>query len=184
MIPKPHSIISITTLAAHVYLLCCDLFLWACVWSVLLRLDGEGSLDLRCLWAFRLISWAVLSLLSTLVADSTVRPFLKQWVALLSFLPAVFDTVQTMLEGTIRGFSPVPDPCMVVLSSATSTLIYIVMETAFPRGGSVKGSRNKKKDEEAKALLMRVIRYSRPDYLHLGAAFIFLSLAALCEFKT
>ncbi|XP_056626525.1 antigen peptide transporter 2 [Triplophysa dalaica] len=181
MIPKPHSIISITTLAAHVYLLCCDLFLWACVCSVLLRLDGEGSLDLRCLWAFRLISWTVLYLLSTLVADSTVRPFLKQWVALLSFLPAVFDTVQTMLQGTVRGFSPVPDPGMVVLSSATSTLIYVVMETAFPHGGSVKGSRSKKKDEEAKALLMRVIRYSRPDYLHLGAAFIFLSLAALFE---
>ncbi|KAA0725147.1 Antigen peptide transporter 2 [Triplophysa tibetana] len=181
MIPKAHSIISITTLSAHVYLLCCDLFLWACVWSVLLRLDGEGSLDLRCLWAFRVISWAVLYLLSKLVADNTVQPFLKQWVALLSFLPAVFDTVQTMLQGTVRGFSPVPDPGMVVLSSATSTLIYVVMETAFPHGGSVKGSRNKKKDEEAKALLMRVIRYSRPDYLHLGAAFIFLSLAALFE---
>lgn len=180
MIPKAHSI-SITTFTAHVYLLCCDLLLWACVWAVLLRLDGEGSLDLRCLWAFRVLSWAGLYSLSTLVADNTVQPFLKQWVALLSFLPAVFDSVQMMLQGTVRGFSPVPDPGMVVLSSAISTLIYVVMGTAFPHGGSVKGSRNKKKDEEAKALLMRVIHYSRPDYLHLGVAFIFLSLAALFE---
>lgn len=183
MIPKARSI-SITTLTAHVYLLCCDVILWVCVWAVLLRLDGEGSLDLRSLWAFRVISWAVLHSLSTLIADNTVQPFLKLWVALLSFLPAVFDSVQTMLQGTVRGFSPVPDPGMVVLSFVTSTLIYVVMETAFPHGGSAKGSRNKKKDEEAKALLMRVIHYSRPDYLHLGAAFIFLSLAALCEFKT
>ncbi|KAL0179441.1 hypothetical protein M9458_024883, partial [Cirrhinus mrigala] len=87
--------------------------------------------------------------------------------------------MQTMLQGTMRGFSPVPDPGMVILSSATSTVIYVVWEMAFPNGGSSKGGRNQKKDEEAKALLMRVIRYSRPDYLHLGAAFLFLSLAAL-----
>ncbi|KAL1264444.1 hypothetical protein QQF64_004799 [Cirrhinus molitorella] len=86
-----------------------------------------------------------------------------------------------MLEGTVRGFTPVPDPGMVILSSVTSTLIYVVWEMAFPHGGSSKGGRNRKKDEEARALLMRVIRYCRPDYLHLGAAFLFLILAALFE---
>ncbi|XP_073683820.1 antigen peptide transporter 2 [Garra rufa] len=180
MTSKTHPICS-RTVAVHFCLLCCDLVIWACVWAVLLWLDGEGSLDLWCLWALRAISCAVLYSLSTILAESSIQPLLKRWVALLSFLPPVFDSMQTMLQGTVRGFSPVPDPGMVILSSVTSTLIYVVWETAFPHGGSSKGGRNQKKDEEAKALLMRVIRYSRPDYLHLGAAFLFLSLAALFE---
>lgn len=180
MVPKTQPLSS-ATLIALIYLLCCDLILWVCVWAVLLRLDGEGSLDIRCLWAFRTISWALLYSVSTLVADHSVHSLLKRWVALLSFLPAVFDSVQTMLPGTVRGFSPVPDPGMVILSSATSTIVYMVLEMAFPRGGSAKGARNQKKDEEAKALLKRVIWYSRPDYFHLGTAFLFLSLAALFE---
>uniref|UniRef100_A0A671KJD9 Transporter associated with antigen processing, subunit type t, teleost specific n=1 Tax=Sinocyclocheilus anshuiensis TaxID=1608454 RepID=A0A671KJD9_9TELE len=165
------------TAAVHFCLLCCDLFIWACVWATLLWLDGEGSLDLWCLWALRTISCVVLYSLSTIFTDTSIQPLLKRWIALLSFLPPVFDSMQTMRHGTVRGFSPVPDPGMVILSSATSTLIYIVWEMAFPHGASSKGARNQKKDEEAKALLMRVIRYSRPDYLHLGAAFLFLSLA-------
>uniref|UniRef100_A0A673KYN8 Transporter associated with antigen processing, subunit type t, teleost specific n=1 Tax=Sinocyclocheilus rhinocerous TaxID=307959 RepID=A0A673KYN8_9TELE len=157
------------TAAVHFCLLCCDLFIWACVWATLLWLDGEGSLDLWCLWALRTISCVVLYSWSTIFTDTSIQPLLKRWIALLSFLPPVFDSMQTMRHGTVRGFSPVPDPGMEILSSATSTLIYIVWEMAFPH------------DEEAKALLMRVIRYSRPDYLHLGAAFLFLSLAALFE---
>uniref|UniRef100_A0A8C2HDL9 Transporter associated with antigen processing, subunit type t, teleost specific n=1 Tax=Cyprinus carpio TaxID=7962 RepID=A0A8C2HDL9_CYPCA len=167
--------------SVHFCLLCCDLFIWACVWATLLWLDGEGSLDLWGLWALRTIGCVVLYSLSTNFTDISIQPLLKRWIALLSFLPPVFDSMQTMLHGTVRGFSPVPDPGMVILSSATSTLIYIVWEMAFPHGASSKGARNQKKDEEAKALLMRVIRYSRPDYLHLGAAFLFLSLAALFE---
>lgn len=167
--------------AEHFCVLCCDLVIWASVWIALLWLDGEGSLDLWCLWALRIISCIVLYSVITLVSDSSIQPLLKRWVALLCFLPPVFDSIQTLLPGTVRGFSPVPDPGMVILSTATSTLIYMVWELAFPHGGSSKGSRNQKKDEEARALLMRVIRYSRPDYLHLGAAFLFLSLAALCE---
>uniref|UniRef100_A0A671MTG5 Transporter associated with antigen processing, subunit type t, teleost specific n=1 Tax=Sinocyclocheilus anshuiensis TaxID=1608454 RepID=A0A671MTG5_9TELE len=169
------------TAAVHFCLLCCDVVIWACVWTALLWLDGEGSLDLWCLWALRAISCVVLYSLSMIFADNSIQPLLKHWVALLSFLPPVFDSMQTMLHGTVRGFTPVPDPGMVILSLATSTLIYMVWEMAFPHGGSSKGTRNQKKDEEAKALLMRVIRYSRPDYLLLGAAFLFLSLAALFE---
>ncbi|KTF88321.1 hypothetical protein cypCar_00021318 [Cyprinus carpio] len=169
------------TVAVHFCLLCCDLGIWACVWTALLWLDGEGSLDLWGLWALRAISCVVLYSLSTIFADGSVQLLLKRWVVLLSFLPPVFDSMQTMLHGTMRGFTPVPDPGMVILSLATSTLIYMVWEMAFPHGGPSKGTRNQKKDEEAKALLMRVIRYSKPDYLHLGAAFLFLSLAALFE---
>ncbi|XP_056111612.1 antigen peptide transporter 2 [Rhinichthys klamathensis goyatoka] len=167
--------------AEHAAVLCCDLVIWAFVWIALLWLDGEGSLDLRCLWALRTISYVVLYSVITHVSDSSSQPLLKRWIALLSFLPPLFDSIQTMLHWTGRGFSPVPDPGMVILSTATSTLIYMVWEMAFPHGGPSKGSRNQKKDEEARALLMRVIRYSRPDYLHLGAAFLFLTLAALFE---
>uniref|UniRef100_A0A671NHF9 Transporter associated with antigen processing, subunit type t, teleost specific n=1 Tax=Sinocyclocheilus anshuiensis TaxID=1608454 RepID=A0A671NHF9_9TELE len=60
------------TAAVHFCLLCCDVVIWACVWTALLWLDGEGSLDLWCLWALRAISCVVLYSLSTIFADSII----------------------------------------------------------------------------------------------------------------
>ncbi|TRZ00231.1 hypothetical protein DNTS_014328, partial [Danionella cerebrum] len=165
----------------HLCLWSCDLLVWAGVWSVLLLLDGERSLNISWLWVLRTLSFIAFYALSTRIAEKSIQPLVKRWLALQSFLPPVFDSLQTFLPGFIRGFSPVPDPGMVILSSATSSLIYTVWEMTFSHGRLPKSSRKEKKDEEARALLMRVIRYSRPDYLHLGAAFLFLSFAALFE---
>ncbi|KAI4889992.1 hypothetical protein NFI96_013255 [Prochilodus magdalenae] len=83
--------------------------------------------------------------------------------------------------GGVCGFSPVPQPDMVVLNAVLATLVYIVWEMLFPYNGSKKDAKKEKKEQEAKALLKRVIHYSRPDYPHLGTAFLFLILAALFE---
>uniref|UniRef100_A0A3B1K017 Transporter associated with antigen processing, subunit type t, teleost specific n=1 Tax=Astyanax mexicanus TaxID=7994 RepID=A0A3B1K017_ASTMX len=162
-------------------LLGCDLILWLILVAGLLWFEGTFILSLSWIWAFRAVCWFLLNQVGSVLVEKIVQPLLKRWVVLLCFLPPVFDTVQTLVPGGACGFCPVPDAGMVILSAVTATLVYMVWEMAFPSNDSKKDAKKEKKDQEAKALLMRVIHYSRADYLHLGAAFIFLILAALFE---
>ncbi|XP_036428429.1 antigen peptide transporter 2 [Colossoma macropomum] len=166
---------------AYGLLLCCDLILWVTLVTGLLWCEGTFILSLSWLWAFRALSWTLLNEVSSVLVEQSLQPLLKRWVTLLCFLPTVFDTLRTLVSGGVCGFSPVPEPAMVVLNAVSATLVYMVWEMAFPCNGSKRDAKKEKKEQEAKALLIRVIRYSRPDYLHLGAAFLFLILAALFE---
>ncbi|XP_076855644.1 antigen peptide transporter 2 [Brachyhypopomus gauderio] len=167
---------------AHGAVLCCDLILWLSLSTGLLWFEGTFTLDLIWLSCFRTVSWAVLDSVSSVVADRSSVPVLRRWVALLCFLPAAYGAVQTLVPGVQRGFTPVPDPGMVVLNAVLATLVHLVWEMAFPSNGSAKRDvKKERKDQEAKALLVRVIHYSRPDIPHLAAAFLFLILAALFE---
>ncbi|XP_062859042.1 antigen peptide transporter 2 [Trichomycterus rosablanca] len=164
-------------------LLFLDLLLWILLWIALLISESTFLVSLSSLWIFRALSWAMFHKISSLILDKHLKQLIRRWVALLCFLPPVFDTTQTVLFKAICGFSPVPVPSMVLLNAMTATLIHALWELAFPYSGSAKSDpkKKKKKEQEAKALLMRVIHYSRPDFPHLGAAFFFLTLAALFE---
>lgn len=162
---------------AYGALLFLDLILWLSLWTALFCSEGALHMNLTWLWAFRAFSWVLLYTVSSATLDKTIHNLLKPWVALLCFIAPVFDMVQTLVLGGRCGFSPVPVPSMLVLSTLTGILIHLMWDKAFP-------SKKVKKEQEAKVLLMRVIHYSKPDYLHLGAAFFFLILAALCKFKT
>ncbi|XP_072524080.1 antigen peptide transporter 2 [Salminus brasiliensis] len=166
---------------AYGLLLGCDLILWLTLVTGLLWCEGTFILSLSWIWAFRALSWALLNKVGSLLVEKSLQPLLKRWVVLLCFLPPVFDTVQTLVPRGICAFCPVPDLGMVVLNATTATLVYMVGEMAFPFNDSKKDAKKKKKEQEAKALLMRVIHYSKADYPHLGAAFLFLILAALFE---
>ncbi|KAL7856862.1 hypothetical protein SRHO_G00157610 [Serrasalmus rhombeus] len=170
-----------TAVCAYGLLLCCDLILWVTLVTVLLWCKGTFILGLSSLWAFRVLSWNLLNKVSSVLVDQSLHPLLKRWMTLLCFLPAVFDTLRTLVSGGVCGFSPVPEPAMVVLNAVSATLVYMVWEMAFPCNGSKRDAKKEKKEQEAKALLIRVIQYSRPDCFHLGAAFLFLILAALFE---
>ncbi|KAM9463283.1 antigen peptide transporter 2 isoform 1-T2 [Clarias gariepinus] len=162
--------------AWHAYgsLLFLDLILWLSLWTALLFCQGAWVVNLTWLWAFRAFSWVLLHTVSSAALDKTRHNLLKPWVALLCYAPPVFDMAQTLVFGGRCGFSPVPIPCMVALNAVTVTLVHLMWDKAFP-------SKKVKKEQEARDLLMRVIHYSKPDYLHLGAAFFFLILAALTE---
>ncbi|MCI4384397.1 hypothetical protein PGIGA_G00038210 [Pangasianodon gigas] len=159
---------------AYGALLFLDVILWVSLWTAILGSQGALLMNLTWLWAFRAFSWVLLHTVSSATLDKTIHSFLKPWVGLLCFLPPVFDMVQTLALGGRCGFSPVPMPSMVVLSAVTATLVHLILDKAFP-------SKKVKKEQEARVLLMRVIHYSKPDYLHLGVAFFFLILAALFE---
>lgn len=158
-------------------LLVLDLILWVSLWLGLLYYQDALLMNLTWLWAFRAFSWVLLHTVSSATLDKTIHNLLKPWVALLCFVPPVFDMMQRLVLGGKCGFSPVPVPTMVALSAVTGTLVHLMWDKAFP-------SKKVKKEQEARVLLVRVIRYSEPDCLHLGAAFFFLIMAALCKFIT
>lgn len=162
---------------AYGALLFLDLLLWLTLWTSLLCSQCVFLMNLTWLWVFRAFSWVLLHTVCSATLNKTIHNLLKPWVALVCFVPPVYDMVQTLVLRRGCGFSPVPLPLMVALSAVTSTLIHLMWDKAFP-------IKKVKKEQEAKVLLMRVIRYSKPDYLHLAAAFFFLILAALCKFNT
>ncbi|KAG7325002.1 hypothetical protein KOW79_011318 [Hemibagrus wyckioides] len=159
---------------AYGALLFLDLILWLTLFTALLWSQCAFFVNLTWLWVFRAFSWVLLHTVSSATLHKTIHNLLKPWVALLCFLPPVYDMVQTLVPRGGCAFSPVPVPVMVALSAVTGTLIHLMWDKAFP-------SKKVKKEQEAKVLMMRVIRYSKPDYLHLAAAFFFLILAALFE---
>lgn len=166
-----------STWCAYGALFFLDLILWLSLWTALLCSQDALFMNPTWLLAFRAFSWVLLHTVSSATLDKNVHNLLKPWVALLCFIPPVFDTVQTLVLGGKCGFSPVPVPSMVALSAVTGTLVHLMWDKAFP-------GKKVKKEQEARVLLVRVIHYSKPDFLHLGAAFFFLILAALCKFNT
>ncbi|MGH0155981.1 UNVERIFIED_CONTAM: hypothetical protein FKN15_029979 [Acipenser sinensis] len=121
-----------------------------------LTLDPFGAESLLCLWLVALVKLALLSLLSQAGRGSAVRgraPLLYA-AALCALTPA--------LQSWQRG---------------------LFWETALPcsAGTEAGGSSGEEKKQQARVLFMRVIGYSKPDAFLLGGAFLFLSLAVICE---
>ncbi|KAG9334134.1 hypothetical protein JZ751_009104, partial [Albula glossodonta] len=121
--------------------------------------------------------WAVLRWLSWVVPGGRDQPVLRRWVAALCLLGPVFESGRAALqqERTLSG--QLPDPGTVATGLVASTAACLFWELTFPEAQKGKGA----KQQQAKAMFMRVVRYSAPDALHLGAAFVFLSLAVICE---
>ncbi|XP_030631238.1 antigen peptide transporter 2 [Chanos chanos] len=169
-------------LRAHGIALCCDTLLWIAVWAVPLLSASSGSVSLVWLWTFRFFSWVALHLISLMTVDRTVQPVLKRWIAVQCLIFPVFESVKLLMSGTFGSASSVPGPEMVVLGTVSSSVACVLWEWALLKTGWASGDKSKEqKKQEARALLMRVVCYSREDYFHLGAAFLFLILAALCE---
>ncbi|KAJ8390683.1 hypothetical protein AAFF_G00100630 [Aldrovandia affinis] len=165
---------------AYGMVLLCDLALWGLVWGglVLLRWPSGGGLALGWLWALGAVRWALLHRLSLAALGGRDRPVLRRWVAALSLLGPAFESGKAALQqGTRSG--PVPDPGAVAVSVVAASAACLFWELTFPE--AKRRTRGGAEQQEAKALFMRVVHYSRPDALQLGAAFLFLILALICE---
>ncbi|CAB1311993.1 unnamed protein product [Coregonus sp. 'balchen'] len=159
-----------------------DLVLWGALWTGLVLLEFSSSGGLVGLWAFGALRWVLHHSINLVLTDGKPQPVLRRWVAVLCLLPPVFESGQmVMLPAlTADNLGPVPDPSMVVLALVSSTVACLAWELGFPDDGGNQG-KEKEKKQEARALLMRMVRYCRPDALYLAAAFLFLSLAVICE---
>lgn len=169
-------------LKPYVLLLVFDVLLWLSVWLLVVSLGVECSLNawLAGLWCYRLISVAILNHLARFISSESEQKVLTRWVTALCLLSPTFETVKTLLPESSSYHCPVPDIGMVALAAASTSIACAMWECLFP--DKAPGDAAKvKKQQEARALLKRVVGYAAPDYLYLGAAFVFLALTAICE---
>lgn len=108
--------------------------------------------------------------------DGKPQPALSRWVTVTCLLPPVFESGRkySLSGSTSVHLGPIPEPSMVFLSLASSTVACLIWEKVFPDGQT--NERSKKR-----VLLMRVVRYCRPDILHLTAAFSFLIFGVVSD---
>ncbi|KAL2078489.1 hypothetical protein ACEWY4_026174 [Coilia grayii] len=172
------------TVAVRPYLLVLafDGLLWLLVWLYVVSSGVTHSLGtwLTWLWCYRLVSLAILHHLARFINAESGQTVLMRWVAALCLLCPTYETVKTLLPVGSSYHCPVPDVGTVALGAASTSIACVLWEYVFPdkaKGDTVK----EKKQQEARALLMRVVRYAAPDYLYLAAAFLFLALTAICE---
>lgn len=166
------------TVKRCVFLFTVDALLWLLLWLFVLILGVPNTVSVVWLWCYRLLSWSILHHLALLIrVDESQFVLLARWVAALCLLFPTYETVKIWVPFTSHS-CPIPDVGTVCLCAVSASMACLVWEWCFPDKPK-SDSRKEKKQQEARALLMRVVRYSAPDYLHLAAAFTFLTLTAL-----
>ncbi|KAM3859615.1 antigen peptide transporter 2 [Diretmus argenteus] len=151
-----------------------DTLLWLALWAGLVLLDSSSCGGLAGLWAFGAVRWALLHALTLILTDGKAQRVLHRLVALLSLLPPVFESGRMLMDHS----SPFPEPSMLLLALISSASACVVWETLLPDGRGMKQDHEK---VAASALLLRMVKYFRPDVLHLVAAFAFLILGVVCD---
>uniref|UniRef100_A0A674BWR3 Transporter associated with antigen processing, subunit type a n=1 Tax=Salmo trutta TaxID=8032 RepID=A0A674BWR3_SALTR len=125
----------------------------------------------------------VLLLGLTLLTLGSIKPVFKRWLAVHCFLAPVYETGRRMLYGSsperVYGSLGLGSPSLWLLCTVAAAAAALFWETTFPDSNGE--SNGKQKTQKARVLFMRVLYFYRPDTLLLVGAFIFLSLAVLCE---
>ena len=164
------------TLLPYVFVLTFDAILWLLAWLLLIT----NSVGVTWLWCYRLVCWGILHYLAQLINIENGQTVLTRWVAALCLTSPAYEAGKTLGLFNSSNNCTVPDVGMVVLYVASASMACLLWEWGFPDKANGDNGKEKKK-QEARALLMRVMRYSAPDYLYLAAAFLFLTLTALGE---
>ncbi|KAM9419666.1 antigen peptide transporter 2-like isoform 1-T1 [Salvelinus alpinus] len=134
------------------------------------------------LWVVAGIRLVLLLGLSLLTLGS-IKPVFKRWLAVHCFLAPVYETGRLMLYGSsperAYGSLGLGSPSLWLLCTVAAAAAALFWETTFPDSNGE--SNGKENTQKARVLFMRVLIFYRPDTLLLVGAFIFLSLAVLCE---
>lgn len=145
---------------------------------VLLHFSGSGGL--RVLWAFAVVKWAFLQGFTWIFADVKCQAVLSRMVVLLCLLSPVCDSLQIFMAPLSEPYrEPPADLGRLLLGTACSLFACVVWEMGFWSDTKVQTKSN---DLSSRRLLMRVVKYFKPDALYVFAAFTFLILAVICKY--
>uniref|UniRef100_A0A8C1VSY5 Uncharacterized protein n=1 Tax=Cyprinus carpio TaxID=7962 RepID=A0A8C1VSY5_CYPCA len=119
-----------------------------------------------CLRGFLLGSWS----------EASVR----RCVAVSCLMCPVYESGLTLLMNTQpeNWSGSLSCPGKTLISTAATLIACLFWEVSFP---TAEGSESVEKKQRNRALFMRVVRYSKPDAPLLSGAFVFLSLAVICD---
>ncbi|XP_066580278.1 antigen peptide transporter 2a [Amia ocellicauda] len=106
------------------------------------------------------------------------RPVLRRCLATLALLAPLYESGRLALLGRpVESWSgALPDARLAALALAATAAACLFWELSLPSGPAGGSGQHR-----ARVLFMRVVRYSRPDALYLGGAFLFLTVAVMCE---
>ncbi|XP_067112327.1 antigen peptide transporter 2a [Osmerus mordax] len=131
------------------------------------------------------IRWLFLGIIFPACLGINGNVLLKRCAATMCLLCPVFETGAVILlarhpENWSGCLSSPGKTVVATIATGTACLFW---EVSFPDcvGKVLEGSKGTEKKQKARALFIRVIRYSRPDAPFLGGAFLFLALAVICE---
>lgn len=144
-----------------------------------LVLLGCSRCGLWTLWALGAVKWVALHVFTCQLTHGHPQPVLLRLAALLSLLRPVFESGRILLVPPSETYTaPSPDLNMLVLVPVASALACVVWEKLLCGAGNKKpGDTNL----DTKRLLLRVLKYFKPDTFYLIAAFGFLILGVVCK---
>ncbi|KAL4648593.1 antigen peptide transporter 2-like [Arapaima gigas] len=165
-----------TGMRVYMVVLFCDLALWGVLWGWVCIQGSPNNGGLTWLWALGGLRWAVLHMVSMMTPSG---PVVHRWVATHCLLWPIFWSSRAMLQPETLN-DTILRPAGLALVTVSAAAACLFWELTFPEAQAGDLGKEEKK-QQAKALFFRVVRYSRPDILHLGTAFLFLTLAVICE---
>lgn len=153
------------------------LALWAGLW--LRRCAGCGGL--AGVWAIGAAKWAALQVFTLALTERKPQAVLCRLVALLCLLSPVYESGRIFMEPPSEPYlGPSPDLNMLLLGPLSSVLACMVWEKGLCGNAKMKKGTVKL---DARRLLMRMVKYFKPDTFYLIAAFSFLILGVICKCK-
>lgn len=160
--------------AYGLFILLLDAVLRVALWAGLVLLEFSGSSGLAGVWAFCVVKWATLHVFTSVLTDGKPEGVLRRLVALLCLLTPVLESGRVLMAVPPAATSP--DLSTLILVPASSALACVVWEN-----GLCGGSKRRKDDVKLGGLLVRLLKYFKPDTLYLIAAFSFLILGVICD---
>ncbi|XP_060951470.1 antigen peptide transporter 2 [Limanda limanda] len=164
--------------ACGFFCLVLDAVLTLCLWAGLVLLRCPGCGPLLGVWTFGAVKWVLLYVYTSILTEGKPRAVLCRLVALLCFLPPVLESGRFLgADSSEAHVGRTADLSTLLLGSAASALACVFWENFLCGDG-------KKRDADtgnSQQLLMRLLKYCRPDTLYLIAAFSFLIFAVICD---
>lgn len=145
---------------------------------VLLQCSGSGGLTVQ--WAFAVVKWAFLQGFTWMLADTKYQAVLSRMVVLLCLLSPVRESSQIFMAPPSEPYrEPPADLGRLLFSAACSLFACVVWEMGFCSNTKVQ---TKGHNVSSRRLLLRMVKYFKPDAFYVIAAFTFLILAVICKY--
>lgn len=145
---------------------------------VLLQCSGSGGLTVQ--WAFAVVKWAFLQGFTWMLADAKYQAVLSRMVVLLCVLSPVRESSQIFMAPPSEPYGEPPaDLGRLLFSTACSLFACVVWEMGFCSNTKVQ---TKGHNLSSRRLLLRMVKYFKPDAFYVIAAFVFLILAVICKY--
>ncbi|KAK2884459.1 antigen peptide transporter 2 [Channa argus] len=153
-----------------------DIVLRLALWAGLVLLMCSGCGGLAGVWAFGAVKWVALHVFTSLLTDGKPQAEIHRLVALLCLLSPVLESGRSLTMSVPEPYvGPPPDLSRLLLGLMSSLLACVVWEKFLC------GDDGKSDKLDARQLLMRMLKYFKPDSLYLMAAFSFLILGVVCD---